>query len=74
MFLVKLISFRLSVYFSDLFNGDKEAGDKLNNFWNENWRLFDNFRKAIQTASAKSYKDIINSVFEKIPYEELFLI
>lgn len=57
----------------NLFNGDKALSDNINLFLNENWQeiyteLYDPLNKAYSIV----FKDIINSVFSKYPYDKYF--
>lgn len=59
--------------FSNLFNGDKELGDNMNLFLNENWsEIFGELRGSIATAFAQIFKSITETVFKKYPYAKMF--
>lgn len=59
--------------FSNLFNGQKELGDNMNLFLNENWKdIFDDTKASIEKAFVRVVKDFINAVFMKMPYKDLF--
>lgn len=61
------------MHFSNLFNGNKELGDNMNLFLNENWSdIFMEVKLSIEKAFVKVVKDYINNVFENIPYNSLF--
>lgn len=65
--------FSANINFTNLFNGDKVLGDNMNLFLNANWRLLlDELKKPISTSFAKVFKESLNSVFEKTPYDEMF--
>lgn len=62
-----------NVNFSNLFNGDKALGDNMNAFLNVNWRiLLDELKKPITTSFAEVFKNLMNDMFEKTPYDEFF--
>lgn len=65
---------RLQIKLENLFNGDKALGDNMNNFLNENWRdIFNELKPAITFAVEEILKGIINRIFLKIPYTDIFL-
>ncbi len=62
------------MYYTGLFNGDKTLGDSLNSFINENWSdIFNEMKSAINHNFGAVFRTIINKVFEKIPYKDLFI-
>lgn len=65
---------RLHIHLENLFNGDKALGDNMNQFLNENWReIFTELKPAITYAVEEILKGIINRIFSKIPYNEVYL-
>lgn len=65
---------RLHMKLENLFNGDKALGDNMNQFLNENWRdILNELKPAITFAVEEILKGIINRIFLKLPYIELFL-
>jgi Haemolymph juvenile hormone binding protein (JHBP) len=65
---------RSSVHFTNLFNGDKALAENMNLFLNQNGKLLlEELKKPINSSFARIYKDLLNSVFRKIPYNELFI-
>lgn len=61
------------MYFTNLFNGNKELGDTFNKFVNENWQdIFKEIKPAMASSLAQVYKSILNNVFSNIPYDEMF--
>lgn len=59
--------------FSNLFNGNKELGDNMNLFLNENWQdIFKETKASIEKAFVRVIKEYINDVFMKMPYKDLF--
>lgn len=65
---------RMHVHFENLFNGNKVLGDEVNLFLNQNWRIiFLELRPAITFAIEEMSKSIINHIFLKLPYGEIYL-
>jgi len=65
---------RLHINLENLFNGDKVLGDNMNLFLNENWRdILNELKPAITLAMEEILKSIINRIFMKIPYEDIYL-
>lgn len=61
------------MHLTNLYNGDKILGDSTNLFLNENWQeIFNELKRSIFDAFGLIMQNIINSVFRKIPYNELF--
>jgi len=66
---------RLQMQLDNLYNGDKLLGDSTNLFLNENWEeIFNELKLSIFDAFGLIMQNIINTVFRKIPYDELFTI
>lgn len=64
---------RVHIYLGNLFNGDKSLGDSMNKFLNENWEdVFNELKGKIYEAFGLIFQSIINNVFAKYPYEEMF--
>lgn len=64
---------RLYTQLDNLYNGDKVLGDTTNLFLNENWEeIFNELKRSIFDAFGLIMQNIINTVFRKIPYNELF--
>lgn len=65
---------KFSLHFSNLFNGDKALGDNMNTFLNENSRdILNELKPAITSALEQIFETIINRIFAKVPYKELYL-
>lgn len=65
---------RLHIDLENLFNGDKALGENMNRFLNENWRdILNELKPAVSYAIEEILKGIINRIFMKIPYEDIFL-
>lgn len=65
---------QLHINLENLFNGDKALGDNMNQFLNANWRdILQELKPAITFAVEEILKGIINRIFMKVPYDEIFL-
>ncbi|KAJ6635878.1 Protein takeout [Pseudolycoriella hygida] len=65
---------KFSLHFSNLFNGDKALGDNMNTFLNENWHdILDELKPSITSALEQILETIINRIFAKVPYKELYI-
>lgn len=57
----------------NLYNGDKVLGDATNLFLNENWSdVFNEINKSVFEAFAKIVENVLNNIFQKVPYDDLF--
>lgn len=57
----------------NLFNGNKALGDNMNLFLNENWQIIlQELKPAVRETLAQILSGIINNVFDKLPYSDLF--
>uniref|UniRef100_A0A336M7R2 CSON013083 protein n=1 Tax=Culicoides sonorensis TaxID=179676 RepID=A0A336M7R2_CULSO len=64
---------RLYLNLDNLFNGDKALGDNMNAFLNENWKVvLDELKPACIEAFAQIFASIINSIFSKLSYDDVF--
>ncbi|XP_055612009.1 protein takeout-like [Uranotaenia lowii] len=64
---------RFHMHFSNLFGGDKALGDNMNQFLNDNWQdILKELKPAIVDAFVKIFQSVVSSVFNKVPYNELF--
>lgn len=60
--------------FENLFGGDKLLGTTMNQFLNENWQdILNELKPVLRKAIAKIVKGIVNPVFGKFAYNDLFL-
>lgn len=70
------MSFSLSKMIFDLtnlYNGDKVLGDSTNLFLNQNWlEVFTEIKKSVFSAFAQITENVLNQIFSKVPYDELF--
>lgn len=65
---------RLYIQLDNLFNGNKQLGDTMNGFMNENWQeLFNELKPSILDALGAVIVNLVNGVFIRIPYEQLFV-
>lgn len=65
---------RLHIQLENLFNGQKLLGDNMNLFLNENWRdILTELKPAINLALEELFKGIINRIFSRIPYNDIFI-
>lgn len=65
---------RLHINLENLFNGNKELGENMNQFLNQNWRdILNELKPAINFAIEELLKSIINRIFAKVPYSDIFL-
>lgn len=57
----------------NLYNGDRALGESTNLFLNENWKeIFDELKQSIFDAFTLIVQNLLNNVFNKVPYAELF--
>lgn len=70
------LSFSLSKMIFDLTNlykGDKVLGANTNLFLNQNWlEVFTEIKKSVFSAFGQITENVLNNVFAKVPYDELF--
>lgn len=60
--------------FENLFNGDKVLSQSTNQFLNENWTdILRELKPVLTKAIGGIYRAIADPIFNKFPYEELFL-
>uniref|UniRef100_A0A182XX17 Uncharacterized protein n=1 Tax=Anopheles stephensi TaxID=30069 RepID=A0A182XX17_ANOST len=65
---------RFYMDFSNLFNGDKALGDNMNVFLNDNWQdILKELKPAISAAFTKIFEAVVTNVFNRVPYNELYL-
>ncbi|XP_053667171.1 uncharacterized protein LOC128716272 [Anopheles marshallii] len=65
---------RFYMDFSNLFNGDRALGDNMNVFLNDNWQdILKELKPAISAAFTKIFDAVVSNVFNKVPYNELYL-
>lgn len=64
---------RVYLNFENLFNGNKALSDNTNLFLNENWQIiFQELKPAIRETFSQILSGIMNSIFQKLPYDEMF--
>ncbi|XP_013110452.1 protein takeout [Stomoxys calcitrans] len=60
-------------HFENLFRGDKNLGDNMNKFLNENWNdIFQEIKPRFAKALSLEVKALLNTFYSKYPYEEYF--
>lgn len=60
--------------FDNLFGGDKALGAGMNQFLNENWEdILNELKPVLKKAIGKIVKGLINPIFSKFPYNDLYL-
>lgn len=65
---------RMHMRFENIFNGNKELSDDTNRFLNENWRtIFLELKPLVEFAVEEMTKSVVNRIFLKLPYDEIFL-
>lgn len=73
-FLSPHLANRLYMQFDNLFNGDKVLGAGMNQFLNENWQdILNELKPVLKKAIGKIVKGLVNPIFSKFPYNDLFL-
>lgn len=61
--------------FKNLFNGDPRLGPEMNRILNENWtEIFEDVKYAYGEAFGAIFKTIVNVIFKRVPYDDLFLL
>lgn len=70
---IDLRTHRLYIQLDNLFNGNKQLGDTMNSFMNENWKeLYNELKSGILDALAAVIVNLVNNVFIRVQYEQLF--
>ncbi|KAL5240746.1 hypothetical protein ACI65C_008157 [Semiaphis heraclei] len=65
----------LKVNLENLFNGNKQLGDSMNSILNQNWEvLLEELKPAFEEAIGAISQDIVNKVFQKTAYSDIFLL
>jgi hypothetical protein len=64
---------RMYLRLEGLFNGNKALSDNMNLFLNENWEIIlQELKPAVRNTLTQILASIFNSVFDKIPYQDMF--
>lgn len=64
---------RMIFHLTNLYNGDKLLGANTNLFLNENWLdIFTEIKKSVFSAFSQISESVLNNIFTKVPYDELF--
>lgn len=65
---------KMYINLENLFNGDKALSDNMNLFLNENWQdILQELKPSIQDAFSQIIGSLVNSVFAKVAYSDIFL-
>ena len=65
---------RLHLRFDNIFDGNKELSESANFFLNDNWRyIFLELKPVVELAVEKMTKSVVNRIFLKLPYDDVFL-
>lgn len=60
--------------FDNLFNGNKQLGDEMNKFMNENWLdVAKDTKPSFDETLDRVFKQNLDNLFEKVPYDEIFV-
>lgn len=63
----------VTMYFGNLFNGDRLLGESTNTFINEQWRdIFGELRPGYEETFGIIFKDIANRIFTRVPFNDIF--
>ncbi|KAL4142457.1 hypothetical protein QTP88_004912 [Uroleucon formosanum] len=66
---------KLNIKLENLFNGNKQLGDSMNSILNQNWEvLLEELKPAFEEAIGAISQDIVNKVFQKTAYSDIFLL
>ncbi|KAF5299976.1 hypothetical protein FQA39_LY11349 [Lamprigera yunnana] len=67
-FYVDFVLGHVSIKLNNLFNGDKQLGDAMNTFINDNWQsVVKEVKPILEDNIAKIFKNMTNTIFEKYP-------
>lgn len=73
-FKVKLAAKGATFKFENIFKGDPNLTDTINNFMNENWELMmSTLLPDYETKLGERFKEIANNVFHRKPANQIFL-
>lgn len=71
---VSIVPEKMTFKFDNLFNGDQRLGDEINKVLNENWEtLFNDVKPSYDESFALIFKDLTNRVFNRVPFNEIFV-
>lgn len=64
---------KLTMNFENLFNGDKQLSDTMNQFLNENWMdILNELRPSLSETMSQILIGLVSGTFSRIPYNEIF--
>ncbi|KAE8749172.1 hypothetical protein FOCC_FOCC004079 [Frankliniella occidentalis] len=65
---------KLHMRFDNLFNGNKELGDTMNTFLNQNWPdILRELKPSIDDTFGAAFQALASRIFAKVPYNNIFL-
>lgn len=71
---VSIVPKKMTFKFDNLFNGDQRLGDEINKVLNENWEsLYNDVKPGYDESFALVFKDLANRVFNRVPFNEIFV-
>uniref|UniRef100_A0A336LYW3 CSON008368 protein n=1 Tax=Culicoides sonorensis TaxID=179676 RepID=A0A336LYW3_CULSO len=63
---------KLRIRLDNLFNGNKQLSDTMNQFLNDNWKeIYDELKPGVLDALGQVVVNLVNNVFAKLPYDDL---
>jgi Haemolymph juvenile hormone binding protein (JHBP) len=72
-FKMRLIPGGATFNFENLFNGDQELSQTINNFMNENWEIVEQtLLPGYEAKLGDEYREIANKLFHKVPMKMIF--
>ncbi|PNF31913.1 hypothetical protein B7P43_G07906, partial [Cryptotermes secundus] len=61
------------IHFNNLFNGNKELGESMNELFSQNWEaVFQELKPLVDETISAILTDVARKVFERFPFAELF--
>lgn len=61
-----------TIQLDDLFNGDKELGEAMNLFLNDNWKtVASELKPVVEDTIAGIFKKLSNKIYHKYPLDQL---
>ncbi|RZF36646.1 hypothetical protein LSTR_LSTR012325 [Laodelphax striatellus] len=64
---------KVSVKLDNLFNGNKQLGDTMNKFMNENWQeVFKQLKPVVEESFSQILMELGNRAFNKVSYNQMF--
>ncbi|RZF36645.1 hypothetical protein LSTR_LSTR012324 [Laodelphax striatellus] len=70
---VEIVPKDLKMRLDNLFNGNKELGEQMNNFLNQNWEeVYTQLKPIIEDSFSQIMQSFGNRALDKIPYNQIF--